>query len=312
MSVILLFFIAIQGTTDNDTLRARLDKLFETASKWGVGENKQKVKDAREKLASYGKYALDFIFEEKIKTLKTTELRAILTVIKKNKKEASSYLIRALKNENDTIRRASLWLCAKSKDTLAIPAILEILKSDTNPRMKARALYAIGEIGDTSTAKEVEPYLKSDKEVVRVRAAAALANMATPGLNNLYFKMLSSDEFQVRYEAVRGLSRTGKEGIDWLLAKVNEVIDIRIQRLLIKALSQALSTDTVDEITAAKARKTLFLFLDSDDPVLRAYTVEALSKVGGKSVYNRLREKIETETHPLVRWEIKQFLSRYQ
>jgi len=312
MSFFLAIFIAIQGTSDSDTLKAKLEKLFETASKWGVGENKEKVKEAREKLATYGKDALDYIFEEKIKTLKTTELRAILVVIKKNKKESTTYLVNALKSENDTIKRAALWLCAKSKDTTSLPAIVEILKSDTTPRMKARALYAIGEIGDTTAVKEVKRALESENEMVRVRAAAALANMATQSLYDTYFKMLSSNEFQVKYQGVRGLAKTNKEGIDWILSKIEKVIDVKTQRLLIKALSEALANDSVDEITAAKVRNTLFIFLDEEDPVVRAYTVNALSKVGGESVINRLREKIETETHPLVRWQLKQFLAQYQ
>lgn len=312
MLVFFAILTALQGTPEQDTLRTRLEKLFETASKWGVGENKEKVKKAREELASLGKEALDYIFEEKIKTLKTTELRAILAVIKKNKKEATSYLVNALKGENDTIRRAALWLCAKSKDTAAVPTILEILQTDTMPRMKARALYALGEIGDTTAVKEVIKYLESDNEMVRMRSASALANMATSILNNLYLKMLSSHEFQVRYQGVHGLAKNGKSGIDWILNQIEKTLDLKIQRLLIKSLIEILDKDTVDKITSAKIRNTLFIFLDSEDPVLRTYTVDALARVGGESVINRLKEKIETETHPLVRWRINQFLKQYQ
>ena len=312
MSNLLLIIIFLQGLESSDTLRVKLEEIFETASKWGVGENRDRVKKAREDLASYGRDALEFLFQEKIKTLKTTELRAILAVIKKNKKDSTPYLVKALKNENDTVRRAALWLCAKSKDTLAVPTILEVMNTETAPRMIARALYALGEIGDTSAVKDVIRFLDSDNEMIRVRAASAFANMADKTFNDLYFKMLLSEDFQIRYQGVKGIAKIGKDGIDWILTKIEEVNDFRIHRLLMRALSKILETGTVDEITKAKIRQTLFVFIDREDPVLRTYTVEAMSRIGGESVVNLLRKKIETETHPLVRWQIKEVLTEYQ
>ncbi len=300
LATALLFFAP---DTLNDSLKAKLEEIYQVATQWGVGENKEKVPEARKELASYGKVALDFLFSEKIKTLKTLDLRAILAVVKANREEATPYLLDALENENDTIRRAALWLCAKVKDSAAVPTLLDLLAQEKRPRMIARILYTLGEIRDTVAVSRILPYLHHEDEKVRVRAASALRNMPLPRLLETYGEMLRAPNMQIRMQAVQAISRLPGDVIPEILAHLERETGFQSARLWIRALAEMFRRQSGDSLEPWKpqCRKALFPYLEASEPVVRAYTVQALAAIGGESVRRRLQDLYETEDHPLVR-----------
>jgi len=301
--------ILLAPDTLNDSLKAKLEEIYQVATQWGVGENKEKVPEARKELASYGKAALEVLFREKIKTLKTLELRAILAVVKANRKDATPYLLDALENENDTVRRAALWLCAKVKDSAAVPTLIDMLHREKKPRMLARVLYTLGEIRDTTAIPEILPFLDHEDEKVRVRAASALGNMPLPGLLETYDRMLRAQSFQIRMQALKAVARLPGDAIPEILERMEAESGFPTVRLWIRALGEMFRTKG-DSLAPWKpqCRKALFGLLDATDPVVRAYTVQALHAIGGQSVSRRLEDLYDTEEHPLVRTILEDIL----
>lgn len=189
--LILSYTISANAVSDSE-----LESLFKTASLWQVGENKEKVATAREKLISIGEPAIAFIIENKLSNPTSLESRAIDAVLLKHPELAGPKLITKLEDEkvykevriNCIILLAKLknpdpekYILAKFHDEDYQGAvvyyirelklqdgeslILEVLPGLEEPRA-LNYLQAIGVIGGNSSVKFLINYLNSDRNIL--------------------------------------------------------------------------------------------------------------------------------------------------
>ncbi len=312
MKVILFLAVLLMGTGNEpaDTLKSRVEKLFETASLWRVGENREKVDSARKELVEIGKPALDYIFSEKIKTTSVLELRAIKHVILKLKEEARPYVYSNIHSENDTIRRNCIWLLGEMKDTTGVDTLLNMLKKEKDFKMIARILIALGKIGDTTATNSIIPYLEHEKEPVRVYATEALGKLRDERAIQKLLDALSDSICTVRYTATWALAEIGTASIEPIVQRMQKTRDLAYLRQCVITLGEIAHRDTLSGDDSLKIRRSLKEFIDSEDWVLRGYAVEVLGLVGDGAMKDILREKLEFESHPFVRRKIEDAIQK--
>ena len=281
-----------------DTLKAQLEELYKTAKKWGVGENREKVPEARRQLAAYGEAALRFLFTEKVRTLNALELRVFKFVVQRNRRRALPYLHQALESENDTVRRVALWLVGEVKDSSALPKLQTMLTAEGRPRMRARVLGALGKIGDTTAASWVAPYLKDTSRFVRYAAASALVKLHQPRWVPVYLTLLRDPDFQLHQAGLAGLAREPATAIDSLEARWREEVRPRDLQALARVLASPDLHLTDRQRRAWRAR--LVPLRHHPDPAVRLYAAKALKSLGGKSLRSLLLAWQEQETDPMV------------
>ncbi len=293
-----------------DTLKSRLEELYRTAKKWGVGENRQKVPEARKELAGYGEAALQFLFTEKIRTLNPLELRVFKVVVRRNRQRALPYLHQALESENDTIRRVVLWLIGEVKDSSALPRLQALLTSERRPRMRARILRTLGKVGDTLAAPWVAACLQDTSRFVRNAAAAALADLHAPRWVSRYLALLEDPDFQVRQAGLRGLAREPATALDSLERRLRH----HLRPTELQALARVLAAreKPLPGPRARALRALLVPLLNHPDARVRLYAAKSLSSLGGKSLKSLLQIRLDQETDPVVYQTIRQILRSLQ
>ena len=298
-----------EGISTPDSLRKQIEKLFEDASLWQVGENREKVSKAREELVKIGEPVLDYIFEEKINTDRTLELRAIKHVVKKLRDDARKYILENLTSENDTVRRNCIWLLGEIKDTSSVDTLLRLLQSEKNYKFIARIITALGKIGDTTATVHIMPFMEHEKEVVRISCAEALGKIGDPRATGSLIEGLGDPLFTVRYTSTWALSKIGREAIDSLISRAESVKDTVFLVQAVITLRDIVRKDTLDFEDSLKVRLFLRKFLDSPSWVLRGYAREAFGLAGSEGARYILLQAYEFEENPFVRRRIEDALN---
>jgi len=304
-SLILAFFLSLPMEGDTpDSLKERIEKLFEDASLWEVGENVEKVRSARKELANLGESALRYVFEERMKTDKTLEIRAIKDLVKRLRRESIPYLHHAMESRNDTVRRNAVYLVGEIKDTTALPILFKMLRSDTSYKAKAGIISAFGKIEDTTAVDSILPFLRYPMERVRISTADALGKLKSEKAVGELIHALRDSFFTVRKTAVRSLARLSPVPLDTILKTLRETEDSLIKGDLIEALG--LIGDTLikanpEDERVQRIRIALVSYLKDSSWALRAQAVEALRRIMNESLRLRFKLLLDEEEHPLVR-----------
>jgi len=306
----LSIFFSLNGNDSipPDTLKEKLEKLFEEASLWRVGENIEKVDKAREELIKMGEVSLKFIFKEKFKTESSLERRALKKIISALKKESIPYLHEALLSENDTIRKNAIWLCGEIKDTSSVEELLKKLTKEKDYKFIARIIRSLGKIADTVATLKIIPFKDHKKERVRIYVAEALGKLKDKRGIPPLLSLLSDSFFTVRGTAVHGLKQIGATVFDTVLALLKVADDPTLIVNLLSVAGPIAESLTNKEQEIAEYKKLLFNFLESEDWVIRGYAVEALSHLRSEGVLLYLKERRETEIHPFVLGKYEEIL----
>ncbi len=199
-----------------------LDRLFESASKWRVGEAIEEVDSARKKLVELKKEALDYIFSEKIKTTSTLEYRAIKYVVKHLKDLSLPYIYAGIHDDNDTVKINCIRLLGDLKDTSSVDTLISLLKVEKKKKVIRSIIFALGEIGVSRAAKVIEPYVSSRDMRMRLVSVIALKKLKDEDSIECLFKALEDEYFIIRETALEALSLIGTEEV---LGKALEKLD---------------------------------------------------------------------------------------
>lgn len=297
--IFVILAIALNPQTQEEKIKA----LFKDAALWQVGENVKKVEKARKKLIEIGKPVLDYIYEKKLNTDKTLELRAIEAITKGLTSEAIPLLFDKLEAENDTVRKNVAWLLGKIEAKDAPPKLILMLNKEKDYKVKAKIMEALGKIGDTTATAHIIPYLRNKQEVLRIRSAEALGKLKDKRAVNYLIEALKDEFFTVRGTSLWALSEIGEGARPIILERLNNTNG---DTLLLISFIDVLGRigekikESDQKIKLNSIKKAILPYLESENWTLRGYTVEALARIKTKGVVEILKTKYEVETHPFV------------
>ena len=111
--------------------------------------------------------------EQESEDIQVAVLRAMGDVGKRIEVPVSP-IIEKLKHSNPRIRLQAVESLGKIRDPQAVPALVELLKNETN---RYPVIWALGEIGDRSAIPALNGLLSSEDKYVRYNANKALAKI---------------------------------------------------------------------------------------------------------------------------------------
>ncbi len=285
-----------------DSLTARLDSLFARAARWEVGSDVDTVRAARDTLALLGDTALDYVFENKMKTVSGLELRALENLFKRLQLRARPRLVRCFTDPNDTVRANAFYLVGKIKDTVLADTVAALLKTESSPRVKRSAIDCLGRLGLKRSAEEIRPFLSDTSEKLRFTAGVALGRIGRDFRDVM--ACLHDRNTMIRQAGLVGLQNQ-PGSLDTLLLLLSGK---KPQLIHIKALGLLLRENDFPARDTESALRTLILLLENPDPVIRAWAVWAVAPVADQTTITRLSLMLQTEDHPLVKGEIENLL----
>ncbi len=154
-----------------------LEELFKTASLWEVGDNKEIVRDARERLASCGRTALDYVYRDHLTDFDSLEERAI-THLFLNAAGSGDFIEEKLKTETDPARIPVLIYYAGLKtEERYLPFLKRYAGTDQYGYAAVNALAKYGIIENEGEFLKIFKKAPSLKKVCLIVIAAEIGNM---------------------------------------------------------------------------------------------------------------------------------------
>jgi len=287
-----------------DTLNAdaSIERVFEVASLWEVAENKSRVRNAREKLKNLGMKAVKYIIENKMDSKSGLELRAIEELAKAYPDSINPFLIRMLSNESRIKRGNAIWLLGKIEAKNSVDSLMEKMNEKNNWRLRNTIVSALGEIGEERASKAIIPFLRDEKERVRITSARSLGKLKSKDAIKPLISLLKDIFFTVRLASENGIVAIGDSALVPLLNQLSLNNENKVLFHIISALGRIAGSQ--DSVTQKSSRllvkKTILPFLSNDEKSLRAQSVKALSLLNDKDTDELLENKKNYETDPFV------------
>jgi len=287
-----------------DTLKkdATVEELFETASLWEVAENKERVRNARERLKDMGLKAIEYVIENKMETKSGLELRAIEELAKAHPDSIEPLLLELIKDESRRKRGNGIWVLGKIKSKNSVDSLTAALSEKRNWRLRNTILRALGEIEERKASQVIIPYLDDEKERVKITSARALGRLKNENAIMPLIASLKKPFFTVRLACENGIVAIGDSAVVPLLNTLEETKDAKTVFHSISALGRI--AQDIDSVTQRKTRlrikKVLLPYLDKEERSLRAQAVKALSLLNDEDINELLKSKKNYETDPFV------------
>jgi HEAT repeat protein len=181
------------------------------------------------------------------------------------------------------------------KDTTAVDGLMEYV-DDSDFRIRAGVLRALGKIGDKRGVVPAEIFLNDDDYLVRTSAAVSLSMLADPVTIEALITSLSDPYYGVRFKAAEALWKIGNPVVEQVQNALANPADTTAYYLLI---------EIAGNLKDKKLIKPLTKILESDDPVARGFAVDALNMIDPKKADKIFRKKLKEENHPFVLGKIE-------
>jgi HEAT repeat protein len=184
-----------------------------------------------------------------------------------------SALVETLGDPVASVRQAAAQALGSAKDTAAVRALIEVLRSDASALVRRSAAWSLGEIGDAAAVPALSDALGRDRDVeVRRNAASALGSIddarATPALT----QALERDtDVAVRTKAAEALAEIeDPASIDALIRALDRDTDPGVRRAVI---------DAIDNLEDSRAVPSVSRALRDGDAEVRRAAADALGSM---------------------------------
>ncbi len=212
-----------------------LERLWEIARRWAVGEMADVVPVARKHLIEQRGRALRKALS-RVGTRDGLEERAVAFVLHRAGEAAAPELEAMLRDPDPRRRGCAARYLADLKARAALPAILPLLEREGT---ELAALDAVGRLGDRAAWKPVAKLLAHPKERVRVAAVRCLGRLGVAeAAEALAGRLAGSEMFTVRFAAEDELVKLGAAALPVLLPRAREGRDLTARRHAIRALGR--------------------------------------------------------------------------
>jgi HEAT repeat protein/beta-lactamase regulating signal transducer with metallopeptidase domain len=183
----------------------------------------------------------------------------------RSSESAIGALVETLRDPVASVRQAAVEALASTKDSVAVRALMEVLRTDDSPMVRRAAAWALGEIGDAMAIPALTEALARDRDTeVRKNSASALGNIDSPRATSALTQALERDtEVAVRMHAAEALSNIeDPAAADALIRVLDRDNDPGVKKAVIEAI------DNLDDSRAVPAVSRALK--DSDAEVRRA------------------------------------------
>ncbi len=178
---------------DIDSL-ADISEIFAIASRWGVGNEKQRVDNAAAILLKRDEEAAAYIFAEKLGSKSGLVYRAISNFAR-DSKVFNPYLLQALAHDDSLVVKNAIALLGSTRDTLHIPELAKFLDAH---RFETTVLGALGAMRCDQVLPILQKYIHADDEKTRVIVARGLKRIDSPRSKELLASMAKDPSFLVQ------------------------------------------------------------------------------------------------------------------
>ena len=204
-----------------------------------------------------------------------TEVRKQTTTTTKSTRESTLLLMNTLTDSVVQVRAAAVEALGGLKDTMAVRALIDVLKRDTDAGVRRAAAWALGELEDARAIPALSDALRTDTDVeVRRNAAHSLGSIedarAVPALSEAIRR---DKDPSVRKAIVEALSSIEDPNSATVLFPILKDSDPDMRRAAAEALGSIENVNSVDELIP--------LVRDESREVRRA-AVDALGSIEDK------------------------------
>lgn len=184
-----------------------------------------------------------------------------------------SALSEALRDPVASVRQAAVQALGNTKDSVAVRALMEVLRTDESPVVRRSAAWSLGEIADDLAIPALSDALTRDRDAeVRKNAAAALGSIDNPRATPALMQAVERDsEASVRREAAESLSEIADPAAtDVLIRVLDRDDDAGVRRAVIEAIHHMQGVRAVPAVSRA---------LRDAEPEVRRAAAEALGSM---------------------------------
>ena len=174
-------------------------------------------------------------------------------------------LAEVLRDPVASVRQAAVEALGQAKDSVAVRALMEVLRTDESPAVRRSAAWALGEIGDDLAIPALIEALTKDRDVeVRKNSASALGNIDSPRATSALIQALEHDtNASVRQHAAEALANIeDPAATDALIRVLDRDDNPGVKRQVIEAIDNLDASRAVPAVSGA--------LRDSDAEVRRA------------------------------------------
>lgn len=135
-------------------------------------------------------------------------------------------------------RLAYIQAVVTRRDTEAVPALISRLERETDNRVLAMLVTALGQLGNPDAVEGLRDFLKSKNDRVRANAIEALGRLLPPTDRGVLVKSLDDPHNRARTNAVLALWGHGHSGVREALAALKASTDKKARLSAIYAIGQ--------------------------------------------------------------------------
>jgi hypothetical protein len=278
-------------------------QVFEIASEWGVGDNKDRVNEARGELSKRGEEALDYVFKNKIDTKKGLEFRAIEKTLKgiEDSLLVEKYLSANINHPEERARKNTFVLIGELEMKSLADSLVSVLEREGTEPFRRAVVYAMGKLKERRSVDKIISFLREDEplKLVSIKTLGEIGD--TDAIENL-FDLIDGSSVTVKSAAIRSLSQFDTLIVPHIEKKVKK--DFPCELLLVGA--KAVRKDSSDY--REKVKNILFKYIEDSNLEKREYAARGLTILGGEDVGKKFEEIIDSEESVIVKSIIRRYL----
>jgi len=280
-----------------------IEEIFEIASEWGVGDNKNRVTEARAELSKKGEEALDYIFDKKINTKRGLELRAIEKTIKgiEDSLLVEQYLSENINCAIERARKNVFVLIGELEMQSLSDSLISVLGREGTENFRRAIVYAMGKLKEKRAVNKIISFLKENEplKLVSIKALGQIRDENT--IDDLY-PLISDSSVTVRSAAISSLSKFDTLIVPYIEKKAKG--DFPGEILLVGA--KAVEKDSSEY--RSRVKDILFKYIEDSDWKKREYAARGLILLGGEDVEEKFNAIIDSEGSLIVKSIIRRYL----
>lgn len=315
--IAILFTLLALGLSPAFAQQAKpdLDELWRVGSLWQVGDNRERVDDARQGIIDSGQDGLRFALT-KLDVADTLQIRCLRAVFKGFGDSAYDELLGNVNHDESAARRNVAELLARLNDQRASEILLAQAKIEESVGVKLAQLSALSKWKIADAVPLIVELSADKKDRIRHRATGLLGPYSQTEAVNRLIEMLDDEIYYVREGAQNALVKGAVEARNICLERLRAELELpgaeqnlRQLRLLLPVVSTLAADATPDVLTSALKHESGAVRADAGDALvtwkLGAGRLDDLT-----DVEQLLRDALKDEYDPFAKTELQEAVAR--